>query len=141
VKKWLNVGANLNYTNSIQQAPTSSDSKASNIIQAARVVPSFYPYYERNADGSYVLDAEGNRIFDFGKYRPTSALQNQNLAATLPLDKNENKEDNFSGKGFMEFIFLPELRFKTSFSVDLVNYNGHFYSNPLLGKDLKLAGL
>jgi hypothetical protein len=40
VKKWLNVGANLSYTNSIQQAPTSSDSK-SNVIQAARVVPSF----------------------------------------------------------------------------------------------------
>lgn len=140
VKKWLNVGVNLNYTNSIQQAPTSSDSKASNVIQAARVVPSFYPYYERNADGSYVLDAAGNRIFDFGKYRPTSALQNQNLAATLPLDKNENKEDNFSGKGFMEFIFLPELRFKTSFSVDLVNYNGHFYSNPLLGQGSEIGG-
>ncbi|MDN3695181.1 TonB-dependent receptor plug domain-containing protein [Chryseobacterium tructae] len=44
VKKWLNVGVNLSYTNSIQQAPSSSDSKASNIIQAARAIPSFYPY-------------------------------------------------------------------------------------------------
>ncbi|MEF9479833.1 hypothetical protein OWR28_20855 [Chryseobacterium sp. 1B4] len=105
VKKWLNVGVNLSYTNSIQQAPTSSDSKASNIINAARFIPSFYPYYERNADGTYVLGADGNPVYDFGKYRPTNALQNQNAAATLPLDKNENKEDNFSGKGFMEFTF------------------------------------
>ncbi len=121
VKSWLNVGVNLSYTNSIQQAPPSSDSKSSNIIQAARVIPSFYPYYERNPDGSYVLDASGNTIYDFGKYRPANALQNENAAATLPLDKNENKEDNFSGKGFFDFTFLPELKFRSSFSVDLVN--------------------
>ncbi|SHL63074.1 TonB-linked outer membrane protein, SusC/RagA family [Chryseobacterium carnipullorum] len=140
VKKWLNAGVNLSYTNSIQNAPPSSDSRQDNIIQAARVVPSFYPYYERNDDGSYRLNADGNRIYDFGKYRPTSALQNQNAAATLPLDKNENKEDNFSGKGFLEFTFLPELKFKTSFSVDLVNYNGHYYSNPLIGEGSEIGG-
>lgn len=140
VKSWLNVGVNLSYTNSIQQAPPSSDSKASNIIHAARSIPSFYPYYERNDDGSYVLDKEGNKIYDFGKYRPTAALQNQNAAASLPLDKNENKEDNFSGKGFMELTFLPELKFRSSFSVDLVNYNGHLYSNPLLGQGSEIGG-
>jgi len=140
VKKWLNVGANLSYTNSLQEAPPSSDSRTDNIINAARVIPSFYPYYERNADGSHILDANGNYIYDFGKYRPTSALQNQNAAATLPLDKNENREDNFSGKGFLDFTFLPELKFKSSFSVDLVNYNGHFYSNPLLGEGSEIGG-
>ncbi|KMQ68209.1 membrane protein [Chryseobacterium sp. FH2] len=140
VKKWLNVGANLSYTNSIQLAPPSSDSSSENIINVGRSIPSFYPYYERNADGSYKLDAGGNYIYDFGKYRPTNALQNQNLAATLPLDKNENREDNFSGKGFAEFTFLPELKFKTSFSVDLVNYNGHYYTNPLLGEGTEIGG-
>ncbi|UFH30909.1 TonB-dependent receptor [Chryseobacterium sp. C-71] len=140
VKKWLNVGANLSYTNSLQEAPPSSDSRTDNIINAARVIPSFYPYYERNADGSHRLDGNGNYIYDFGKYRPTSALQNQNAAATLPLDKNENREDNFSGKGFLDFTFLPELKFKSSFSVDLVNYNGHFYSNPLLGEGSEIGG-
>jgi TonB-linked SusC/RagA family outer membrane protein len=140
VKSWLNVGVNLSYTNSIQQAPSSSDSKSSNVIQAARVVPSFYPYYERNPDGSYVLDSEGNRIYDFGKYRPAVALPNQNLAASLPLDKNENKIDNFSGKGFMEVTFLPELKFRSSFSLDMVNYNEHYYTNPLLGQSKETGG-
>lgn len=140
VKKWLNVGANLSYTNSIQQAPPSSDSSSDNIINVGRSIPSFYPYYERNGDGSYKLDASGNNIFDFGKYRPSNALQNQNLAATLPLDKNENREDNFSGKGFLDFTFLPELKFKSSFSVDLVNYNGHYYTNPLLGQGTEIGG-
>ncbi|SDI56563.1 SusC/RagA family TonB-linked outer membrane protein [Chryseobacterium jejuense] len=140
VKSWLNVGVNLSYTNSIQEAPSSSDSKASNVIQAARVVPSFYPYYERNPDGSYVLDPEGNKVYDFGKYRPAVALPNQNLAASLPLDKNENKIDNFSGKGFMELTFLPELKFRSSFSVDMVNYNQHYYTNPLLGQSKETGG-
>ncbi|MFP3596012.1 SusC/RagA family TonB-linked outer membrane protein [Chryseobacterium sp. SIMBA_029] len=140
VKKWLNVGANLSYTNSIQLSPSSSDSSSDNIINVGRIIPSFYPYYERNADGSQKLDLNGNPIFDFGSYRPTSAFQNQNLAATLPLDKNENREDNFSGKGFLDFSFLPELKFKSSFSVDLVNYNGHYYTNPLLGQGAEIGG-
>ncbi len=91
VKSWLNAGANLSYVNTLQQAPPASDSRTDNVINAARVIPSFYPYYERNENGSYVLDKNGNRIYDFGKYRPTSALQNENAAATLPLDKNERK--------------------------------------------------
>lgn len=140
VKKWLTVGANLSYTNSIQQAPPSSDSSSGNIINVGRSIPSFYPYYERNPDGSYRRDANGNPVFDFGKYRPSNALQNQNLAATLPLDKNENKEDNFSGKGYLDFTFLPELKFKSSFSVDLVNYNGHYYTNPILGEGTEIGG-
>lgn len=140
VKKWLNVGANLSYTNSIQLAPPSSDSSSENIINVGRSIPSFYPYYERNGDGSYKLDANGNTIYDFGKYRPSNALQNQNLAATLPLDKNENREDNFSGKGFLDFTFLPELKFRSNFSVDLVNYNGHYYTNPLLGEGTEIGG-
>ncbi|ASK31570.1 SusC/RagA family protein [Chryseobacterium sp. T16E-39] len=140
VKKWLTIGANLSYTNSLQEAPPSSDSRTDNIINAARVIPSFYPYYERNPDGSYHLDANGNYIYDFGKYRPTAALQNQNAAATLPLDKNENREDNFSGKGYLDFTFLPELKFKSSFSIDLVNYNGHYYSNALLGEGRETGG-
>lgn len=37
------------------------------------------------------MDKNGNRIYDFGKYRPTSALQNENAAATLPLDKMKEK--------------------------------------------------
>lgn len=140
VKKWLTVGANLSYTNSIQQAPPSSDSSSGNIINVGRTIPSFYPYYERNPDGSYRRDASGNTVFDFGKYRPSNALQNQNLAATLPLDKNENKEDNFSGKGYLDFTFLPEIKFKSSFSVDLVNYNGHYYTNPILGEGTEIGG-
>jgi TonB-linked SusC/RagA family outer membrane protein len=140
VKKWLNVGVNLSYTNSLQESPPSSDSRTDNVINAARVIPSFYPYYERNPNGSYILNANGDRIYDFGKYRPTNALQNQNAAATLPLDKNENREDDFSGKGFLDFTFLPELKFKSSFSVDLVNYNGHYYTNPLLGQGSEIGG-
>ncbi|NAW52043.1 SusC/RagA family TonB-linked outer membrane protein [Elizabethkingia argentiflava] len=140
VKDWLDAGANLSYVNSIQNAPTSSDTKSDNVILAARIIPSFYPYYQRNVDGSFVLDKNGNKIYDFGTYRPAGALANENLAATLPLDKNERQIDNFSGKGFLEFTFLPELKFKSSLSIDLVSKNGHDYVNPLLGSGKDIGG-
>jgi len=39
------------------------------------------------------LDDSGNRIYDFGSYRPSGSMANWNLPATLPLDKSERMKD------------------------------------------------
>ncbi len=56
----------MSYAHSIQNYPVSSDAKTSNVINAGRLMPDFYPVYEMNADGTYKLDSEGKRIYDFG---------------------------------------------------------------------------
>ena len=86
-------------------------------------MPNFYPIYEMNADGSYKLDTDGNRIYDFGSYRPSGSNSNWNLPATLPLNKSERMKDEISGRTFLEVTFIPGLKFKTSYNFDLINYN------------------
>ena len=86
-------------------------------------MPGFYPIYEMNADGSYKLDDSGNRIYDFGSYRPSGSMANWNLPATLPLDKSERMKDEVSGRTFLEATIIEGLKFKTSFNFDLINYN------------------
>ena len=133
ITSWLKGGVNLSFAHSMQNYPVSSDSKTSNVITAGRTMPGFYPIYEMNADGSYKLDDSGNRIYDFGSYRPSGSMANWNLPATLPLDKSERMKDEVSGRTFLEATIIEGLKFKTSFNFDLINYNTLDYTNPKLG--------
>lgn len=139
-KKWLRAGLNLSGASTIQNNPTSSDSKTSNIILFGRTIPSFYPIYQRNEDGSYLLDENGNKQYDYGDYRPSSALPRANLPGSLPLDKSEIRRENASARTFLEFIFSKQLSFKTSYNLDYINGNSHYYTNPLYGDDAGIGG-
>lgn len=99
---WLKGSINLSFAHSMQNYPVSSDSKTSNVITAGRTMPGFYPICEMNTDGSYKLDDNGDRIYDFGSYRPSGSMANWNLPATLPLDKSERMKDEFSGRTYLK---------------------------------------
>ena len=133
ITSWLKGGVNLSFAHSMQNYPVSSDSKTSNVITAGRTMPGFYPIYEMNTDGSYKLDENGDRIYDFGSYRPSGSMANWNLPATLPLDKSERMKDEISGRTFLEATIIEGLKFKTSFNFDLINYNTLDYTNPKIG--------
>lgn len=140
ISKWLRGGVNMSFTHSLQNYPVSSDTKTSNVINAGRLMADFYPIYEMNADGTYKQDSQGDRIYDFGSYRPSGSIANWNLPATLPNDKSERMKDEFSGRTFLEVTFIPGLKFKTSFNVDFLNYNSLDYTNPKIGSAVNTGG-
>ena len=137
---WLKGGVNMSFAHSMQNYPVSSDTKTSNVINAGRTMPGFYPIYEVNADGSLKTDANGELIPDFGSYRPSGSTSNWNLPATLPLDKSERMKDEFSGRTFLEVTFIPGLKFKTSFNFDLINYTSLDFTNSLIGPSVTTGG-
>lgn len=132
VTKWLTLGANISYAYSKQDYPPSQDSSTGNVILMGRLIPSFYPRYVRNPDGSY-YEVDGERVPDFGAYRPAGATPNWNLPATLPLDRNDRLRDELSTRAYAEFKLPFDLKFKTSFNFDLVNFNSWSYTNPAIG--------
>lgn len=140
ITKWLRAGVNMSFAHSMQNYPVSSDTKTSNVINAGRLMNGFYPIYQMNDDGTYKLDSDGNRIYDFGSYRPSGSMANWNLPATLPTDKSERMKDEFSGRTFLEVTFLEGLKFKTSFNFDLINYNSLDYTNPKIGPAVNTGG-
>lgn len=140
ITKWLRAGVNMSFAHSMQNYPVSSDTKTSNVINAGRLMNGFYPIYQMNNDGTYKLDSDGNRIYDFGSYRPSGSMANWNLPATLPTDKSERMKDEFSGRTFLEVTFLEGLKFKTSFNFDLINYNSLDYTNPKIGPAVNTGG-
>lgn len=139
ITSWLRGGVNLSFAHSNQNYPVSSDTKTSNVINAGRTMADFYPIYEMNSDGSYKYE-NGQRIYDFGPYRPSGSMSNWNLVATLPIDKSERMKDEVSGRTFLEVTFLEGLKFRTSFNFDLINYNTLDYTNPKLGPAIISGG-
>lgn len=139
-KPWLKVGLNLAGTSSLQDYPRSSDSQTDNVVFVGRAIPSFYPIYQRNEDGSFKLDENGRKQFDYGSYRPTVALANQNLIGTLPLDKNKYAKDVLSARSFVEASITKALHFKTSYNIDYTNANTSQYTNPEFGESAEFGG-
>lgn len=135
LRKWLQVGLNVSGTHSIQDYPKQDDTTTSNIVLAARSIPSFYPVYERDlTTGEYLLDENGNRIYDYGNYRKGS-YNGYNFAQSMLYDKKEYKRDAASIRGYLQITPLEGLSYKMSLNIDYNSRFEHFYDNPTYGKE------
>lgn len=135
LRKWLQVGLNVSGTHSIQDYPKQDDTAIGNIVLAARSIPSFYPVYERDlATGEYLLDENGNRIYDYGKYRKGS-YNGYNFAQSMLYDKKEYKRDAASIRGYLQITPIEGLSYKMSLNIDYNSRFSHFYNNPTYGKE------
>lgn len=133
--KWLQVGVNVGLTHSIQDFPKSDDSSMGNVVLAARSIPSFYPVYERDPEtGAYVLDENGQRVYDYGKYRHGS-YAGYNQAQSMLYDKNEIKRDAASVRGYLQVTPIEGLTYKMSLNIDYNSRFTHDYANPTYGKE------
>ena len=133
IRKWLQIGLNVSGTHSVQDYPKQDDSTISNVVMFARSLPSFYPVYQRDlATGAYLLDENGNRMFDYGEYRPNSYAK-YNLLASMPHDKSEIKRDAASLRGFIQITPIKGLAYKMSLNIDYNNKTNHDYTNPTYG--------
>lgn len=139
-KPWLKVGLNLNGSSTQQDYPVSADSQQENLVFFGRTIPSFYPIHQRNPDGSLKLDGNGQKQFDYGAYRPNSALPRYNLVGSLPLNKSRNTNENISTRTYLEASITKALKVKTSFNLDYINGNSLVYTNPTVGEDAPIGG-
>jgi TonB-linked SusC/RagA family outer membrane protein len=140
-KKWLKVGLNIAGAHSDQQAPPSEDSRTDNYVNYGRLMSSFYPVYQRDrATGAYLLDANGNKMFDYGSYRPSAGNPNSNLVATSAIDKHNVSRDDVSARVYGEATLWRGLKFKSSYNADYVSRQTHDYTNPTLGFDAEVGG-
>lgn len=133
IRPWLQLGLNVSATHSIQDYPKQDDSTISNVVLFGRMVPSFYPIYERDLNtGEYLLDEQGNRIFDYGNYRASSYAK-YNLLASMPHDLSRIKRDAASLRGYVQLTPFKGFSYKLSLNVDYNNRIDHDYSNPSYG--------
>ncbi|MBO9729105.1 MAG: TonB-dependent receptor [Chitinophaga sp.] len=131
---WFKTGVNIagTFVKSNQTDVTSSTAYVNPIFFARNIGP-IYPVYQHDATGAYILDKDGNRIFDAGGSRGAGASQGRNTVAENLLNDNSFTRNVLSGRTFGEITFLKDFKFTTNLSVDIANYRGNTYWNTLIG--------
>ena len=129
VNNWFEAGANASLSSSYQKSPTQSDSNTGNFANFQRLISNIYPVYERNPDGSYVLDAEGNKKWDYGIWRPTTAVSGANILGSAEPAISGSKTEAVLLSTNMIVTFLQGLLLRTTASADYRSWNSHSYSH------------
>jgi TonB-linked SusC/RagA family outer membrane protein len=143
MNKWLDVGVNASGSYSTQNYPAQSGSAYSNILQWIRSVSSIYPQYLLNYNnGSYLLDANGNKQYDFGNngslIRPV--FNPGNPGATTSLNPTTYNRFITSLNGYAEAQIFEGLKFRTQYAIDYYQTAFNQYYNPFVGDGAAYGG-
>ena len=148
---WFKTGLNVNFAHNTTNTTSlgsgqSSSSSYSNVFYTCQLMAPIYPMYLRDATGNYILDANGEKQYDWGENRAAGASAGWNPLANLVDDKYLNNSDNLSGRTFVEFGGLKDgalqgLKLAVNFGFDLVSSKALTYYNPYFGNAVSMAGL
>ena len=129
VNDWFEAGANISLSSGFQKSPSQDDSSMGNFANFQRLISDIYPVYERNPDGSYVLDGNGNKKWDYGIWRPTTACSGINILGSAENAISGNRTDAVLLRTNFNITFLKGLLLKTTASVDYRAGSSHSYSH------------
>lgn len=139
-KKWLKFGVNASASVSDQSGnlSTSSNDRQNAYHVVLKIVPT-YPIHLHFADGSYVTDANGNRIYDFGEgyddyINPKTQVAESipgrpdfsfNVAAYTEKRFSHYKRNIINVKPFIEISFLKDFKLMANASIYNSGYTAH----------------
>ncbi len=149
VNDWFKAGLNtsLAYTKSNYNQYVTNGSAQSNVFYTAQFISPLYPMYIKDAQGKDVLDAAGNRQFDYGEGgRPS--LTDYNPLAGLYDDRSYTESDNASVRTYLtfggdkeSFGWAKGLKFTMNFGADYVSSDGTEMMNKYHGNQANAGGL
>ena len=128
--KWLELGLNLSGTSSVRSYNSNANGTMyANPFYITRYMAPVYPVYLHNADGTYALDADGNKQYD----TTSEYLGNRNLPYEMTMDMDRVRRNVLDGLIYTK-ITLP-YGFSLSGKVNLnhANTNRQTYNNPVIG--------
>ena len=128
--KWLELGLNLSGTSSVRSYNSNAkETFYANPFYVTRYMAPVYPVYLHNSDGTYALDAEGNKQYD----TTSEYLGNRNLPYEMTMDMDRVRRNVLDGLIYTK-ITLP-YGFSLSGKVNLnhANTNRQTYNNPVIG--------
>lgn len=146
VTRWLKVGLNMGLTYSDQNFPTQGGTSYRNSIQAVRIMSGIYPAYQRNRDGSFIYDAKGDKMPDYGTLddnpwkldRPIA--KNSSPLGTFMFDDLRTTRFSTNNSGYLEARFLNDFTYKTTLGVEYFLLGGKEYYNNIVGDGKAYGG-
>lgn len=144
VRDWVTVGANVAFTNSVSNVPTQGGSTFSNNIGFSRTVSNIYPLYTRDANGNYILDDEGNRIYDWGDNVNGGGIRSS-YSPHSPVfiaknNFNRYTRSNIDVSPYVELKLAEGLKLKSQYAYSLYLFGLNEYMDPNFGSGVAVEG-
>lgn len=139
---WLKTGLNLSATMSEGNNSRSTGSSSYvNPFFFARNIGPIYPVYAQNMQtGGYILDVNGERIFDIGNLsdlglpsRGADGSAGRHAVQETLLNVDSFDRDVISGRAYVEATFLKNFTFRTNISTDVTSMLNLGYDNQIVG--------
>ena len=147
--RWIKAGINL--SGSHQNSDNTMGANASsftNVFNTARYIAPIYPVHLHNSDGSYMLNTNGERMYDIGSYtdadgnQVTTRMQyaGRNVVWENELNKNYSTRNTGQAIAYMDINFLRDFTFTVKGDLNL-RYNTQVqYYNSTVGDGLANNG-
>jgi len=145
---WLSASLKQSVSSSNQDNPPQSGTSFSNNIQWIRTVGNIYPVFRRDPDGNFILDSNGDKIYDTGDdpddtgvlntTRPV--LSSANPAGQTRLNEAENKRFLNTTNVALEGHFLDNFTARTNYQFNKYVFDVFTYTNPLFGSAKSVNG-
>ena len=132
-RKWLKTGLNLAGTMSNSNV-TNTDSSTGyvNPFYFARNIGPIYPIHKHNADGSYLLDEFGEKIYEWDN-RGGGASPGRHIVAETLWNPKAYKRNVLNTRAYVDLILMDGLKFTFNASYDFRNYLNQTNENTQVG--------
>ncbi|WP_080056085.1 SusC/RagA family TonB-linked outer membrane protein [Spirosoma aerolatum] len=132
--KWFKTGFNLTGTYSNANTDVASDGGTSfvNPFYISRFIAPIYPVHKHDpATGAYILDENGNQIYDMGDVRPYASGRHaiwENL-----LNNRKQVRGIISGRTYASVNLFPGFKATSNVGLDLQDTQFRTFENPIVG--------
>ncbi len=134
-KSWLKVGANLASGKSqSNQGQLGGTTSFRNAFRFTRQMGPIYPIFAHDpVTGEFILDANGNRIFDLNDNRPSGASTGRHIVLERQLDVDFDEITNLNLKTYADITLMEGLTLRTNLSYEEDNFYNTFFWNTVIG--------
>ena len=148
VTDWFSANINTTLAHSESNFSDYDGAAVSNVWYSAQFVSPLFPMYQKNLDGTNVLDANGNAQLDYGEAGRPGSYNDYNPLGGLVDDKASSKSDIAGLRTGMVFGtdsdkagWLKGLKFAMNFGLDYHNSLSMSYMNMYHGNQAGAGGL
>ncbi|MDY0987475.1 TonB-dependent receptor [Flavobacterium sp. CFBP9031] len=134
LKDWFKTGVNISgaLTNSkLGTDGVENTSSFKNPFRTIRTMGPIYPVFDHTANGDYVFDDNGDRVYS--TTRGSGASNGRNVVYETLNDTDVVKGLALSARTYFEITFLKDFKFTTNASIDKTYSNRTYSYNTLIG--------
>ncbi len=134
-KPWLTIGANLAGTlSSGNQSNLGGSGSFRNAFRFTRGIGPIYPVYAHDPiTGAFILDENGDRVFDLNDNRPSGASSGRHIVQERLLDVDLDEITNINFRSYADIQLAEGLSLRTNISYEEQNLYTTFFYNTIIG--------